>query len=195
MPTATSKTFNAEACVAELLQHLGVPLNEHTKDTPKRYVKMLRELMQGYNEIDFNFTTFKRGDNDQMVVVAGIPFASLCAHHMVPFRGVAHIGYVPVDKIVGLSKMPRVVRHFSQRLQVQEELTAQIANFLEQQLHPLGVGVVMEAEHLCVALRGVKERGCATKTSALRGVFLEKPAVRSEFQWLIGENARHAHQV
>lgn len=182
--------------VSDLLYGLGVgtqgDVNTHLASTDRRVAKMLIELTSGYGAPDFEFTTFPRGENDQMVVVASIPFASLCAHHLIPFFGVCHVGYVPNEAIVGLSKIPRVVRHFSRRLQVQEDLTQQIATYLHDHLKPLGVGVIMEAQHLCVAMRGVKERGCSTKTSSLQGVFRHKPEVRAEFQWLIDQESRHA---
>jgi GTP cyclohydrolase I len=160
----------------ELLQHItGVNFsaegNEHMHDTPRRFVKMLKDLT---TPEEFEFTVFNNDEGmDEMISLTGIPFYTLCAHHIVPFYGYAHIGYVPDGSIAGLSKLPRAVRHFARALTVQENLTVQVADFLEAKLKPKGVIVVMEAEHLCMAMRGVQAAGVKTRTTAVRGVFAD----------------------
>ena len=130
----------------------------------------------------FNLTTFPNdGDYDELVVARGIPFHSLCEHHLLPFVGVAHVAYLPGDRILGLSKLARVVEYYARSLQVQERLTTQVADWLERELQPKGVGVVIEAEHLCMSLRGVQKQGASTVTSALRGLVRDDPRTRQEF--------------
>jgi GTP cyclohydrolase I len=130
----------------------------------------------------FRATTFANEEGyDELVLVKAIPFHSLCMHHMLPFHGVAHIGYLPGEKIVGLSKLARVVELFARDLQVQERLTTQIADWIQEQLSPKGVGVVLEAEHLCMSLRGVQKFGATTVTSALQGQVRDDPRTRQEF--------------
>ena len=119
-------------------------------------------------------------------MVSGIAFSTLCEHHLLPFSGVAHVGYLPGERIVGLSKLPRLVEHRARRLQVQERLTTEIADALESTLHPRGVGVVMQATHACMSLRGVRQPGALTTTSALRGRLRDDPRTRQEFLGLIG---------
>lgn len=156
----------------------------HMADTPKRFAKMLDELT---TQEEFDFTTFE-SERDEMVVMRDIDFHSLCAHHIIPFIGKCHIAYVPNGKIVGLSKLARTVRFHSAGLQVQEELTAQIADTLEDALEPIGVAVVMEAEHLCMTLRGVRSPGAQTITSTMRGCFADHDKLaRGEFLQLIGK--------
>ena len=123
------------------------------------------------------------------MVVRAIPFHSLCMHHLLPFHGVAHIGYLPGERIIGLSKLGRVVEHFSRDLQIQERLTTQIAGWLQRELEPKGVGVVLEAEHLCMSLRGVQKQGAKTVTSALHGLVRDDPRTRQEFLALTARNA------
>jgi GTP cyclohydrolase I len=136
----------------------------------------------------FTATTFPNdGGYDELVVATGIPFHSLCEHHFLPFTGIAHVGYLPGDRIVGLSKLARVVEHFARLPQVQERLTTQIAGWLDAQLAPKGVGVVLEAEHLCMSLRGVQKPGARTVTSALHGVVRDDPRTRQEFLALTGD--------
>lgn len=143
--------------------------DDHGRDTPKRFVKMLRDLT---TPEDFTFTTFPNSDDvDEIVLVENIPFVSVCNHHVVPFVGIAHIAYIPDQKIVGLSKFARVVKHYAKRLQVQERLTHQIADYLEENLDPIGVAVIMKAEHMCMTIRGVQTPGTLTTTSSMRGVF------------------------
>lgn len=152
-------------------------------DTPKRWAKMMSELT---TPKEFEFTTFDAGKNQEMVIVTDIPYASICAHHLIPFFGKCHIAYIPRKKLAGLSKLPRTVKYFMRAPQVQEELTSQIADFLEQKLDPRGVAVVMKGEHLCMSLRGVETPGTLTVTSAMRGVFLDNSNnARQEFLRLI----------
>jgi GTP cyclohydrolase I len=159
--------------------------DEHFKDTPLRFIKMLRELT---DPEPFDFTTFE-SSADEMIVVKDIDFVSLCAHHIVPFMGKCHIGYVPAGRIAGLSKFPRLVRHQAKTLTVQEELTNNIANKLLDILDPKGIAVVMEAEHLCMSIRGVQSPGTKTITSSMKGVFADHNRLaRSEFMALIKED-------
>jgi GTP cyclohydrolase IA len=169
-----------EDAVRSLLAGLGQDLaDEHVRDTPGRVARAYAELL---SPRPFDLTTFANDEGyDELVVVAGIPFHSLCAHHMLPFHGVAHVGYVPAQRIVGLSKLARVVEWFARGLQVQERLTQLIANCLEDHLAPGGVGVVLEAEHHCMSLRGARVTGTRTTTSALLGVVRDDPAQRAEF--------------
>lgn len=164
------------------------PDREGLRETPKRYIAALREATSGY-AIDpaSLLKTFEDGASgyDEMVVVRAIPFYSLCEHHLAPFFGTATIAYIPSGKVVGLSKMARLLDVFAKRLQVQERMTVQIADALNEHLQPKGVGVLLRARHLCMEARGVKRPGSETITSALRGVFMEGPA-RSEFLTLHG---------
>ena len=168
----------------ELLKRYDNPEREGLKDTPKRYIKFLDEFL---SPPEFNFTTFDAEGYSQMIVQRDIPFYSLCEHHIAPFFGVAHIGYIPDTKIVGLSKLARTLELYSRRLQNQERITYQIADRLVEELQPKGVGVVLEAEHLCVAMRGVKKHNTITSTSCLKGIFKDDLNVRNEFLKLIGK--------
>ncbi len=154
-----------EAAVTELLEALGVDLtDESLQDTPRRVAAAYSELL---TPLPFEATTFPNTEGyDELVVARSIPFHSLCEHHLLPFHGVAHVAYLPGDRIVGLSKLGRVVESFARRLQVQERMTVQIADWVEEYLEPRGVGVVLEAEHLCMSLRGVQKPGTVTVTSA-----------------------------
>jgi len=159
------------------------PLREGLKDTPARFARAMVELT---TPVEFIPTVFVEEGADEMVVCLDIAFYSLCEHHLLPFFGVAHIGYVPKNsRIIGLSKIARTVEMFSRRLQVQESMTINIADFLEEHLKPLGVGVVLEAEHLCMTMRGVRKPGATTRTSCLRGYFKDDPDTRSEFLSLV----------
>jgi len=175
----------ARRAAAELLDALGVDLtDESLRDTPRRMAAMYAELL---TPAPFAATTFPNdGGYDELVVATGIPFHSMCEHHLLPFVGVAHVGYLPGDRIIGLSKLARVVELFARRLQVQERLTTQVADWLEQQLAPKGVGVVLEAEHLCMSLRGVQKPGARTITSALHGLVRDDARTRQEFLSLTG---------
>lgn len=170
----------AAAAVAELLDALGRDIRSpHLADTPRRVADAFAELLTAR---PFDATTFPNDDGyDELVVVAGIPFDSLCEHHLLPFSGTAHVGYVPGDRLLGLSKFARAVERFSRDLQVQERLTRQVAGWIDEQLRPLGVGVVLEAEHLCLSLRGAQARGTRTVTSAFTGVVRDDARTRREF--------------
>jgi GTP cyclohydrolase IA len=158
---------------AELLEEsTGLDVtSEHGAHSPTRFVEMLLELT---TPEPFNFTTFENLEGvDEMITISPIPFYTLCEHHIIPFFGTAHIAYVPSNRLAGLSKFARVVKSLSRGLWVQEHLTKEIADFLEAQLAPLGVAVVMRAEHLCMTMRGVQTPGAITTTSAVRGVFAD----------------------
>lgn len=164
------KGVRDEQLVAELLRRFGVDAtSEHMKDTPKRFIQMMTELT---THEPFNFTTFE-ATSDEMVTLSPIPFYTLCAHHVVPFYGKAHIGYVPEGRIAGLSKFGRLVKNMARGLWVQEELTAAIANALESELQPRGVAVILEGEHMCMSMRGVQMPGVVTRTASMRGVFAD----------------------
>jgi GTP cyclohydrolase I len=175
----------AQAAVRDLLVALGHdPESEHLAETPRRVAAAFAELLTPRS---FDLTTFPNDEEyDELVLARDIPFQSLCEHHLLPFHGVAHVGYIPAGRILGLSKLARVVELFSRGLQVQERLTSQIAGWLEEQLEPKGVGVVLEAEHLCMSLRGVKATGSRTVTSALRGLVRNDSRTRTEFFGLAG---------
>jgi GTP cyclohydrolase I len=173
----------------DLLIALGADLDcEGLRETPRRMATAYLELL---TPEPFNMTTFPNDEGyDELVVVRDIPFQSLCMHHVLPFYGVAHVTYLPADRILGLSKLARVVDLFARDLQLQERLTTQIAGWLQQQLQPKGVGVVLEAEHLCMSLRGVQKPGAKTVTSALHGLVRDDPRTREEFLCLTGGRTR-----
>jgi len=175
----------AQRAARELLLALGCDLtDENIRDTPRRMAEAYTELL---TPRPFNATTFPNDEGyDQLVVARDIPFHSLCEHHLLPFHGVAHVGYLPGERIIGLSKLARVVDLYARRLQVQERLTTQVARWLGDELEPRGVGVVIEAEHLCMSLRGVQKPGARTITSALHGVVRDDPRTRQEFLTLTG---------
>ncbi len=159
---------------------------EGLRETPERAARAWEELTNGYAaDVEALLKTFNSDGYDEMVAVAHIPFASLCEHHLLPFVGEAHVVYIPNGRIVGLSKIPRLVDAYSHRLQVQERLTVQIADALETHLHPVGVMVVIEANHTCASLRGVKKAGMMMRTSAVRGALSEQPESRAEALALI----------
>ncbi|MGB3410752.1 MAG: GTP cyclohydrolase I FolE [Microthrixaceae bacterium] len=170
----------AEEAVAALLVALGQPIvSESLQETPRRVASAFVEML---TPKEFDLTTFPNEEGyDELVLVRDIPFHSLCEHHLLPFKGVAHVGYLPGDRIIGLSKLARVVEKFAARLQVQERLTQQVADHLEEHLKPKGVGVVIEAEHMCMTLRGVQAAGTTTTTSAVHGLLRDDPRSRSEF--------------
>jgi GTP cyclohydrolase IA len=175
----------AELAVTDLLVALGQnPDDEHLADTPRRVAAAYQELLTPRS---FDLTTFPNDEGyDELVLARDIPFHSLCQHHLLPFKGVAHVGYLPGERILGLSKLARVVELFARDLQVQERLTKQVADWLEEHLAPKGAGVVLEAEHLCMSLRGVQASGSRTVTSALHGLLREDPRSRAEFFSLAG---------
>jgi GTP cyclohydrolase I len=177
-------TEAARQAVTDLLKALGKdPYSVHLADTPRRVAEAYAELLTPRS---FNLTTFPNDEGyDELVLARGIPVQSLCEHHMLPFHGVAHVGYLPGERILGLSKLARVVEMFARDLQVQERLTKQVADWLQEHLRPKGVGVVIEAEHMCMALRGVRVNGSRTVTSALQGVLRNNPASRQEFFTLV----------
>ncbi len=178
----------AERAVADLLTALGRdPSSAHLADTPRRVAQAYAELL---TPREFNLTTFPNDEGyDELVLARDIPVQSLCEHHLLPFHGVAHVGYLPGARILGLSKLARVVELFARDLQVQERLTKQVADWLDVQLAPKGVGVVVEAEHLCMSLRGVRATGSRTVTSALHGLLRDDPRSRQEFFSLAGSGA------
>jgi GTP cyclohydrolase I len=179
----------AERAVRDLLVALGHdPTDEHLVATPSRVAKAFAELL---TPTPFNATTFPNDEGyDELVLARDIPFHSLCQHHLLPFAGVAHVAYLPADRIVGLSKLGRIVDHFARGLQVQERLTCQVADWLDDHLAPRGVGVVLEAEHSCMSLRGVQKPGARTVTSALRGLVRDDPRTREEFLTLARQRSR-----
>lgn len=166
-----------------ILQYLGEdPNREGLKDTPKRYIKFLKEFLKPKV---FNFTTFDAEGTDEMIVQTDIPFYSLCEHHTAPFFGVAHVAYIPNEKIVGLSKLARTVDLYANRFQNQERITTQVAERLQKELNPFGVAVVIKAQHLCMCMRGVKKHDTWTTTSKMLGNFKDDLNCRNEFLSLI----------
>ncbi len=170
----------AERAVTDLLRALGRdPADPHLADTPRRVADSYAELLAPR---EFELTTFPNDEGyNELVLARDIPVQSLCEHHLLPFHGVAHIGYLPGDRILGLSKLARVLELFARDLQVQERLTQQVADWLLEHLAPRGVGVVIEAEHLCMTLRGVRATGSRTVTSALHGLLRDDARSRAEF--------------
>ncbi|MFL5782034.1 MAG: GTP cyclohydrolase I FolE [Thermoleophilaceae bacterium] len=170
----------AERAARDLLAALGADLeDESLRETPRRVAAAYAEMLTPQ---PFALTTFANDEGyDELVIARGIPFHSLCEHHMLPFHGVAHVAYLPGERILGLSKLARVVELFARGLQVQERLTVQVADWLDERLSPKGVGVVLEAEHLCMTLRGVQKPGALTVTSALRGLVRDDARTRQEF--------------
>jgi GTP cyclohydrolase I len=170
----------AERAVGDLLLALGQDTSDpNLRDTPRRVAAAYSELL---TPKPFNVTTFPNEEGyDQLIIARSIRFTSLCAHHMLPFTGVASVGYLPRERILGLSKLARVVESFAHGLQLQERMTSQIATWLDEQLSPKGVGVLLEAEHLCMSIRGVQQPGATTVTSALLGCVRNDPRTRQEF--------------
>jgi len=170
----------AERATRELLTALGADVeSESLRDTPRRVAATYAELLTPQ---PFAVTTFPNDEAyDEFVIARSIPFHSLCEHHLLPFHGVAHVAYLPGERILGLSKLARVVDLFARGLQVQERLTTQVADWVNERLAPKGVGVVLEAEHLCMTIRGVQKPGAVTVTSALRGLVRDDERTRQEF--------------
>jgi GTP cyclohydrolase I len=170
----------AEQAVRDLLLALGRdPASPHLADTPRRVAESFTEML---TPREFDLTTFPNDEHhDELVLARNIRVQSLCEHHMLPFTGIAHVGYLPDERILGLSKLARVVELFARDLQVQERLTVQVAKWLQDHLAPKGVGVVIEAEHMCMSLRGVQAKGSRTITSSVHGVLRENAASRQEF--------------
>jgi GTP cyclohydrolase IA len=175
----------AERAAAAFLDALGVDLDaEGLDETPGRMARAYAELL---TPRDFLPTSFPNDEGyDELVLARSIPMHSICEHHLLPFTGVAHVGYLPGQRILGLSKLARVVEHFARRPQVQERLTKQVADWLDRSLEPAGVGVVIEAEHQCMTLRGVRAAGSKTITSTLLGTLRHDPRSRAEFFDLVG---------
>lgn len=181
----------AEDAAAAFLTALGVDLGtESTRETPRRMAAAYAEM---FSPRPFDLTTFPNDQGyDELVLARSIPVQSVCEHHLLPFVGVAHVGYLPGQRIVGLSKLARVVEMFARRPQVQERLTQQVADWLRDELSPRGVGVVVEAEHFCMSVRGVRAAGASTVTSALHGLLRDRPESRAEFLALASTGARQA---
>ncbi|VTO17549.1 GTP cyclohydrolase 1 [Brevundimonas vancanneytii] len=179
----------AEAAVRTLIRWAGDnPAREGLIETPKRVAKSYRELFQGYEvePRDYLEKTFEEvGGYDELVVLKDIRFISFCEHHMLPVVGKAHVAYLPTDRVVGISKLARVVRGYARRLQIQEKMTSEIANAIQDVLRPHGVGVVIEAEHSCMTMRGVDVPGASLSTSCLLGAVREDPRTREEFLRLV----------
>jgi GTP cyclohydrolase IA len=179
-----SSDARTEHAVREILVGIGEqPDREGLLKTPSRVAKMYAELTAGYHvdpEALINDAIFTVS-YDEMVLVKNIDFSSLCEHHMLPFMGQVHVAYIPKGKVVGLSKIPRIVEMFARRLQVQERMTVQIADFINDHLEPLGVAVVAEGVHMCSVMRGVKKANASMVSSAMRGVFRDDPKTRAEF--------------
>lgn len=180
----------------------GLRSDEHGENTPMRFIEMLQELTACaptgdehrdslHNKGCIKWKDFASAGMQDMITIRKIPFSSLCNHHVVPFTGFAHIAYVPQDKMAGLSKFARVVQHFARQLQVQERLTAQIADYLEAMLSPKGVGVIMSAEHMCMTIRGVQAPGTFTTTSVMRGVFSKHDrTAKAEFLSMVNSHGQ-----
>lgn len=179
----TTRNLKREAILREFLANLGEDVGrDGLVETPKRVAKMYDELLSGYTQDPRDVLKLFDGNGfSQMVTVTNIDFYSLCEHHMIPFFGKVHIGYVPNGKVLGLSKFARLVEVFSRRLQTQENITNQIAEALAKYAKPRGVIVYVEAEHLCVSMRGIKKKGFITKTMAKKGVFEKKPELVDQF--------------
>ncbi len=155
---------------------------EEIQNTPRRYQGFLKEWEQNNN---LKFTVFENPGYDQLIILKDIDFSSLCSHHVLPFHGKAHVGYLPGEKICGISKLARVVDKFASRPQIQEKMTNEIADFIEEHLHPRGCMVVVEAGHDCMRIRGVKKPASTMVTSAVRGEFLRTPSLKDEFMRLV----------
>ena len=186
---AEGEDVSASDIPLRLLQFMGEdPQREGLKETPARYLQAWREFTSGYNvDIKMLFKSFEDGAHnyDEMVVVQNIPVHSQCEHHMVPFFGTATVAYIPNARIIGLSKINRLVYAFARRLQVQERLTTQIADAMDENLKPKGVGVVIKCRHMCVEARGIRQQGSVTVTSALRGAMRHDASARAEFMGII----------
>lgn len=182
MEAESANAQGLERAVKLILANYDDPDREGLKDTPRRYVKFLDEF---FDVGEFQMTTFDAEGMDEMIIETDIPFHSLCEHHLAPFFGTASIGYIPKDKIVGLSKLPRVLDMFSRRFQNQERITKQVAEYLNNELDAVGVAVILKAQHLCMTMRGIKKPGVWTITSFMMGSFRDHPETRNEFLRLI----------
>jgi GTP cyclohydrolase I len=179
---------NLESLYRSIISDIGEdPTREGLLDTPARAAKALQYLTRGYNQsIDevVNNAIFE-SENDQMILVKDIELYSLCEHHMLPFIGKCHVAYIPTGKVIGLSKIARIVDMYARRLQIQENLTKQIADMLMEAIQPAGVGVIIEAQHLCMMMRGVEKQNSSMTTSMMLGTFLDHDRTRSEFLRLV----------
>lgn len=188
--TTRPSAAEAEDAVRTLIRWAGDnPNREGLLDTPARVARAYREWFAGYDldPRDYLERTFEEvGGYDEMVVLRDIPFESYCEHHMAPITGMAHVGYMPLDRVVGISKLARVVEGYAKRMQVQEKLTAQVAGAISEVLKPRGVAVVIEAEHQCMTTRGVHKHGVSMVTSQMMGLFRSDPRTRQEFMTVIG---------
>lgn len=188
--TAEIDAFHARMDIVRFLEHLDpTPDREGLKETPDRFLKAWKFWTSGHQiDTDALLKTFGDGGEkyDEMVFVGAIPFYSQCEHHLAPFFGVAHVAYIPTGRVVGLSKIPRLVDAFARRLSVQERITVQVADTIERVLKPKGVGVLLQARHMCMESRGVCKPGAITTTSALRGLLKEEADARSEFMMMVG---------
>lgn len=181
-------TQKIEKAVRDILEAIGEdPDREGLVETPRRVAAMYEEIFSGIaDNPKRHVKVFSEIDNDEIVVVRDIPLYSMCEHHLLPFVGKAHIAYIPSDgKVIGLSKLARIVDVYAKRPQLQERLTSQIADFLDAELHPKGIGVLIEAQHLCMTMRGAKAAGSLTQTSALRGLAKKDARTRSEIMSLL----------
>jgi GTP cyclohydrolase IA len=189
MKKRTPSQAEAEAAVRTLIEWAGDdPDREGLLETPARVARSYRELFGGYESDPREYLerTFEEvGGYDELIVLSDIPVVSFCEHHMLPFTGLAHVGYLPTDRVVGISKLARVVNGFARRLQIQEKLSAEIAGAIQDILKPQGVGVVIEAEHSCMTMRGVNTPGSRLTTSRLLGVIRDDPRTREEFLRLV----------
>lgn len=179
-----------EKAFREILIAIGEdPDREGLQETPKRVANMYEEIFSGLNEDpEKHLKMFREGQSDEIVIVRDIPMYSMCEHHFLPFVGKAHIAYIPNDEglVIGLSKLARIVNSFARRPQLQERLTAQIADFIQKEMNPKGVAVVIEAEHLCMTMRGIRAAGSQTRTLALRGWIRKDARTRAEVMTLLG---------
>ncbi len=176
--------------VGEIIAAIGEDAaREGLSETPRRIAEMYAEVFDGVHQdpVDILGVTFDSGRHQEMIILKDIPFYSMCEHHFLPFHGVAHVGYIPKRRVAGVSKIARVVESLARRPQMQERLTSQIADTMMEGLEPIGVAVVIEAEHLCMTMRGVKKPGSRLVTSANRGTFRKDPAPRAEFFSLVRE--------
>ncbi len=185
--TPEDSTASIEDAVVRLLQYMGEdPSREGLKDTPRRVIKSYDHLFSGYKKDPADlFTTFSADGYDEMVVLRDIELYSMCEHHMLPFIGKAHVAYIPDKKIIGISKLARLVEVFARRLQIQERIGAQVTGALMQYLEPKGAACIIEAQHLCMKMRGVEKQNSVMTTSSLTGIFLEKQAAREELMRLV----------
>lgn len=175
-----------ELGIRQMIESTGVQWHEGLDDTPKRVVKAFAEMTSGYNTDPAQILarTFPGENYDELVIVPGIQFVSMCEHHLLPFTGSVVVAYIPQDRVIGLSKLPRLVECFARRLQVQERMTVQIADAIDEHLKPRGVGVVVRAKHACMTCRGVRQPEAEMVTSVMRGALRDKPEARAELMGL-----------